>query len=277
MLIGHQPKEFLLSVEALTVSFDGFKAVNDLSFYVDENEIRVIIGPNGAGKTTVLDLICGKTKATSGSVQFRNQELTKMKENQIVQAGVGRKFDLAVRNNLFHQLRDLANLIIFGRHADVECLIVNAIAIRFEDGNIGRGDILHVNDGTPGRAVALEINLACRKSPGRQIVDDEVKSNSRRQPIGRGCPQKCRAKRVVGHWSHDLLRFGLRLSVGRHRIERRTLIEKVGAGRSVTATRGGIKKSGYAGPFGQLGEPHRRLEIHVLRETGAIISKRIVG
>ena len=92
MLIGHQPKEFLLAVESLTVSFDGFKAVNDLSFYVEENEIRVIIGPNGAGKTTVLDLICGKTKATSGSIQFRGKELTKLKENQIVQAGVGRKF-----------------------------------------------------------------------------------------------------------------------------------------------------------------------------------------
>ena len=107
MLIGHQPKEFLLAVEALTVSFDGFKAVNDLSFYVDENEIRVIIGPNGAGKTTVLDLICGKTKATSGSIQFRSKELTKMKENEIVQAGVGRKFqtpsiydDLTVFENL---------------------------------------------------------------------------------------------------------------------------------------------------------------------------------
>ena len=92
MLIGHQPKEFLLAVEALTVSFDGFKAVNDLSFYVDENEIRVIIGPNGAGKTTVLDLICGKTKATSGSIQFRGKELKKLKENQIVKTGVGRKF-----------------------------------------------------------------------------------------------------------------------------------------------------------------------------------------
>ena len=84
MLIGHQPKDFLLSVEGLTVSFDGFKAVNDLSFYVEENEIRVIIGPNGAGKTTVLDLICGKTKATSGQIHFRDKDLTKMKENQIV-------------------------------------------------------------------------------------------------------------------------------------------------------------------------------------------------
>src|SRR6201988_1598200 len=107
MLIGHQSKEFLLAVEALTVSFDGFKAVNDLSFYVDENEIRVIIGPNGAGKTTVLDLICGKTKATAGSIHFRDKDLTKMKENQIVQAGVGRKFqtpsvfeDLTVFENL---------------------------------------------------------------------------------------------------------------------------------------------------------------------------------
>src|SRR6202140_4563623 len=107
MLVGHQPQEFLLSVEGLTVSFDGFKAVNDLSFYVDENEIRVIIGPNGAGKTTVLDLICGKTKATSGSIQFRSKELTKMKENQIVQAGGGRKSrtpsvfeDLTVFENL---------------------------------------------------------------------------------------------------------------------------------------------------------------------------------
>ena len=89
------------------MSFDGFKAVNDLSFYVEENEIRVIIGPNGAGKTTVLDLICGKTKATSGSIKFRGKELTKLKENQIVQAGVGRKFqtpsiyeDLTVFENL---------------------------------------------------------------------------------------------------------------------------------------------------------------------------------
>src|SRR5579862_1130136 len=107
MLIGHQPKDFLLAVSGLTVSFDGFKAVNNLSFYVEENEIRVIIGPNGAGKTTVLDLICGKTKATSGSIQFRGKELTKLKENQIVKTGVGRKFqtpsvfeDLTVFENL---------------------------------------------------------------------------------------------------------------------------------------------------------------------------------
>jgi urea transport system ATP-binding protein len=94
-------------VERLTVSFDGFKAVDDLSFYVEPNECRVIIGPNGAGKTTVLDLICGRTKATSGSVNFKGMELMNMREDQIVHAGVGRKFqtpsvyeDLTVFENL---------------------------------------------------------------------------------------------------------------------------------------------------------------------------------
>ena len=55
--------DFALAVEDLTVSFDGFKAIDDLTLYVDKNELRVIIGPNGAGKTTLLDLICGKTRA----------------------------------------------------------------------------------------------------------------------------------------------------------------------------------------------------------------------
>ena len=86
------PTDYLLAVEKLTVSFDGFKAVDDLTLYVDHDEIRVIIGPNGAGKTTVLDLICGRTKATSGSVRFKNQELLSLREDQIVHSGVGRKF-----------------------------------------------------------------------------------------------------------------------------------------------------------------------------------------
>ncbi len=121
--------DFVLAVEGLTVSFDGFKAVNDLSFYVDENEIRVIIGPNGAGKTTVLDLICGRTKATEGSIKFRNRELTRMKEHEIVKAGVGRKFqnpsiygDLTVFENLeisFPRGRSVFGALAFKRDAEV--------------------------------------------------------------------------------------------------------------------------------------------------------------
>jgi urea transport system ATP-binding protein len=85
-------KEVLLSIEDLTVSFDGFKAVDSLNLYLDRNELRVIIGPNGAGKTTVLDLICGKTKATAGSIKFKNRELLGMQEHKIVRSGIGRKF-----------------------------------------------------------------------------------------------------------------------------------------------------------------------------------------
>ncbi|MBD9361432.1 urea ABC transporter ATP-binding protein UrtD [Methylomonas fluvii] len=84
--------DFVLAIEDLTVSFDGFKAVDALNMYIDNNELRVVIGPNGAGKTTVLDLICGKTKSTSGSIKFKNKELTKLPEHEIVRAGVGRKF-----------------------------------------------------------------------------------------------------------------------------------------------------------------------------------------
>ena len=99
--------DYLLAVEGLTVSFDGFKAVDDLSFYVDKDEILVIIGPNGAGKTTVLDLICGRTRATDGSIRYQDREILTMREDQIVHAGIGRKFqtpsvyeDLTVFENL---------------------------------------------------------------------------------------------------------------------------------------------------------------------------------
>jgi urea transport system ATP-binding protein len=99
--------DFLLALENVSVSFDGFKAVNDLNLYVDTGELRVIIGPNGAGKTTVLDLICGRTKVSEGSIKFKDQEITGLKENEIVKRGIGRKFqtpsiyeDLTVFENL---------------------------------------------------------------------------------------------------------------------------------------------------------------------------------
>ena len=81
----------ILSVEDLTVVFDGFKAVDGLSLSVARDELRVIIGPNGAGKTTLLDMIC-KTRPTSGRVMFQGRDLSRMAEHQIVRAGVGRKF-----------------------------------------------------------------------------------------------------------------------------------------------------------------------------------------
>ncbi len=82
----------ILSVEDLTVSFDGFRAVDGLSLSVAQDELRVIIGPNGAGKTTLLDIICGKTRPSAGRVMFEGRDLVRMAVFDIVRAGFGRKF-----------------------------------------------------------------------------------------------------------------------------------------------------------------------------------------
>ena len=107
----------VLSVKDLTVSFDGYKVVDNLSFEIAQNELRVIIGPNGAGKTTVLDLISGKTKPTAGSVKFNGREIMGVSENRIVKLGLGRKFQTP---SIFEDLTVLENLeISFPRGRDV--------------------------------------------------------------------------------------------------------------------------------------------------------------
>jgi len=83
----------ILYLEGINVSFDGFKAINDLNLYIDDGELRCIIGPNGAGKTTMMDIITGKTRADSGSAWFgQHINLLKMDEPEIAAAGIGRKF-----------------------------------------------------------------------------------------------------------------------------------------------------------------------------------------
>jgi urea transport system ATP-binding protein len=121
--------DFLLAIEDLTVAFDGFKAVDGLNLYVDKNELRVIIGPNGAGKTTVLDMICGKTRPTAGSIKFKNRELCGMTEHEIVRVGVGRKFqtpsiyeNLTVFENLevsYPKGRSVLGCVAFRRSPEV--------------------------------------------------------------------------------------------------------------------------------------------------------------
>ena len=86
-------KEFILTLEGVSKSFDGFKAINDLNFYMDEGELRVVIGPNGAGKSTMLDLITGRTKPDCGKIEFsKDTDLTALNESQINRLGIGRKF-----------------------------------------------------------------------------------------------------------------------------------------------------------------------------------------
>ncbi|MET0006524.1 MAG: urea ABC transporter ATP-binding protein UrtD [Candidatus Thiodiazotropha sp. 6PLUC9] len=83
----------ILYLEDISVSFDGFKAINNLNLYIDAGELRCIIGPNGAGKTTMMDIITGKTRPDTGSAFFgQNIDLLHLSEPEIAQAGIGRKF-----------------------------------------------------------------------------------------------------------------------------------------------------------------------------------------
>ncbi len=85
-------KQFLLAADGLNKSFSGFKAINNLSFYLDVGELRTVIGPNGAGKTSFLDLITGRTKPDSGLLLFEDHDLLPMNEYEIYRLGIGRKF-----------------------------------------------------------------------------------------------------------------------------------------------------------------------------------------
>ncbi|WP_158810345.1 urea ABC transporter ATP-binding protein UrtD [Beijerinckia sp. L45] len=172
--------DYLLAVENLTVSFDGFKAVSDLNLYVDEKDIRVIIGPNGAGKTTLLDLICGKTKASEGSIKFRNRELTKMSESQIVLAGVGRKFqtpsiydDLTVFENLeisYPKGRTVFGALTFLRDRAVIDRVEEISEIIFlKDMLNKRGEYL-----SHGQKQWLEIGMLLIQDPDLLMLDEPV-------------------------------------------------------------------------------------------------------
>ena len=172
--------DYLLSVEGLTVSFDGFRAVDNLSFYVDNDEIRVIIGPNGAGKTTVLDLICGRTRATGGAVQFKGHDLLKMREDQIVHKGVGRKLqnpsiydDLTVFENL--ELSAPGSYSVFGALAFKR---TGAIIDRIEEiaEMIFLSDLLDQKAAllSHGQKQWLEIGMLLIQDPELLMLDEPV-------------------------------------------------------------------------------------------------------
>jgi len=98
----------ILTLEDISVSFDGFKALNDLNLYIGVGELRCIIGPNGAGKTTLMDVITGKTRPSHGKAWFgETLDLTSMSEVQIAQAGIGRKFQ---KPTVFEALSVFENL-----------------------------------------------------------------------------------------------------------------------------------------------------------------------
>lgn len=99
----------ILHVEELSVSFDGFKALDIEFFELMENELRVVIGPNGAGKTTFMDVLCGKTKPQYGTAVMDGKDLVDLNEQQIVELGVGRKFQTP---SVFGSLTVFDNLLL---------------------------------------------------------------------------------------------------------------------------------------------------------------------
>ena len=177
----------ILRIESLTVSFDGFKAVDSLSMAITEGELRVIIGPNGAGKTTLLDMICGKTRPTSGSILFRDIELTRLPDFEIVRKGVGRKFqnpsiyeDLTVGENLelsIPQVHGVWASILFRRTPQVKARI-GAIAEQ-----VMLADQLRTKSGrlSHGQKQWLEIGMLLMQEPQLLLLDEPVAGMTARE------------------------------------------------------------------------------------------------
>jgi urea transport system ATP-binding protein len=173
-------KEIVLEVEDLGVSFDGFKAVDGFNFYLDRNSVHVIIGPNGAGKTTVLDLICGKTRATAGKIRFKDKELRGKREYKIVRAGIGRKFQTP---SIYENLTVFENLEIShpsGRGV-FGCLFFRRtpeIIATCEDvaKQIGLADKLETEAGilSHGQKQWLEIGMLLMQDPEIIMLDEPV-------------------------------------------------------------------------------------------------------
>lgn len=170
----------LLEVSGVSVSFDGFKAINNLSFQIGPAEMRAIIGPNGAGKTTFMDIVTGKTRPDSGHVLWgeKSVSLLKMSEAKIAQAGVGRKFqrptvfeDQSVFDNLILALRNdrspFGALLYRRNRADNEKAEALAAEIGLSD-QLPRkaGELSH------GQKQWLEIGMLLAQEPRLLLVDE---------------------------------------------------------------------------------------------------------
>ncbi len=170
----------LLEVSGVSVSFDGFKAINNLSFQIGGAEMRAIIGPNGAGKTTFMDIVTGKTKPDEGRIVWgdNSRSLLKMSEAQIAREGIGRKFqkptvfeDQSVHANLLMALKnDRGPLaVLFYRPSSHDNDRVEQLAKE-----IGLLSELHRKSGelSHGQKQWLEIGMLLAQEPRLLLVDE---------------------------------------------------------------------------------------------------------
>ena len=170
----------ILEVRGISVSFDGFKAINNLSFSIGQNELRAIIGPNGAGKTTLMDIITGKTKPDIGDIRWgkNNISLIKKSETQIAQLGVGRKFQKptvleyqTVEENLMISLKNSRGFIqtLIYKYTEEEFTRVNEVAKLIKLDKILNkiaGELSH------GQKQWLEIGMLLAQDPSLLLVDE---------------------------------------------------------------------------------------------------------
>ena len=174
-------KGTILYVEDITVSFDGFRALNNLNLYINEGELRCIIGPNGAGKTTMMDVITGKTKPDSGSVYFGQQiNLLELSEHQIARGGIGRKFQ---KPTIFEALSVYENLeLATAADKRVWWTLTQKLngpqKFRIDEVllQIGLAELRHKDAGalSHGQKQWLEIGMLLMQSPRVLLVDEPV-------------------------------------------------------------------------------------------------------
>jgi urea transport system ATP-binding protein len=170
----------LLEVQGISVTFDGFRAINNLSFAIGEREMRAVIGPNGAGKTTFMDIVTGKTRPDAGTVRWGDMgiSLLSLSEAQIAQAGVGRKFqrptvfeDQSVWDNLRLSLKKPRGPIaaLLDRVTDTDRDRIAEIAAE-----IGLTDALDRMAGilSHGQKQWLEIGMLLAQDPQLLLVDE---------------------------------------------------------------------------------------------------------
>jgi urea transport system ATP-binding protein len=170
-----------LNLEDVTVSFDGFKALNQLSLYVEPGELLCIIGPNGAGKTTMMDVVTGKTRPDSGTARFGSGfDLLQLSEAEIVAAGIGRKFQ---KPTVFERLTVFENLelALAGTRSFLKTLRASISGLQRERIDkvleiIGLSERRFVLGGTlaHGQKQWLEIGMLLMQNPELLLVDEPV-------------------------------------------------------------------------------------------------------
>ena len=170
----------ILEIEDLTVSFDGFKALNQLNFSINPGELRVIIGPNGAGKTTFLDVITGKVQPTVGEVRFKGKNLKALSEHQISRLGIGRKFQTP---RIFLKLTPRENLSLSGnRYKGIWATLFNKTPSGERETIAGLLEVIGLSTKADipaellshGEKQRLEIGMLVAQSPDLLLVDEPV-------------------------------------------------------------------------------------------------------